>query len=169
VPESEEDLGLNRESRPESAVHAGKGGVLVVGVGSLLTQLAKCCRPAPPDLISGFVTRGRGVSIHRRDCKSFQALADRQRERIIDVTWGNTNDSVYPVDIVVLANDRHGLLRDISEVFARQRINVIGVNTQSKQMQARMVFTAEVGNAEHLSRALAGIREVNGVLEVARR
>jgi GTP pyrophosphokinase len=169
-PEVEVELAaLNRTSRADSAVHAGKSGVLVVGVDSLLTQLAKCCRPAPPDLISGFVTRGRGVSIHRRDCKSFLALAERERERVIDVTWGDTHESVYPVDIVVLANDRHGLLRDISEVFARQRINVIGVNTQSKQMQARMVFTAEVGNAEHLGRALAGIRDVNGVLEVARR
>ena len=169
-PEVEVELAaLNRTSRADSAVHAGKSGVLVVGVDSLLTQLAKCCRPAPPDLISGFVTRGRGVSIHRRDCKSFLALAERERERVIDVTWGDTHESVYPVDIVVLANDRHGLLRDISEVFARQRINVIGVNTQSKQMQARMVFTAEVGNADHLGRALSGIREVNGVLEVARR
>jgi GTP pyrophosphokinase len=150
-------------------VHAGKGGVLVVGVGSLLTQLAKCCRPAPPDEISGFVTRGRGVSIHRADCSSFRALARREPERVIDVTWGDTHESVYPVDIAVLANDRHGLLRDISEVFARQRINVIGVNTQSKQGLAHMVFTAEVGNGEHLTRALASIREVPGVLETKRR
>jgi len=160
---------LMRDSRPESAVHAGKSGVLVVGVDALLTQLAKCCRPAPPDLISGFVTRGRGVSIHRCDCKSFRSLATREPERVIDVTWGDTRDAVYPVDIVVLANDRHGLLRDISEVFARQRINVIGVNTQSRQAIARMVFTAEVGNGEHLVRALAGIREVTGVLEADRR
>uniref|UniRef100_UPI003571293A RelA/SpoT family protein n=2 Tax=Pigmentiphaga litoralis TaxID=516702 RepID=UPI003571293A len=160
---------LNRPSLSESPAHAGKSGVLVVGVDSLMTQLAKCCRPAPPDLISGFVTRGRGVSIHRRDCKSFLALADRERERIIDVTWGDTRDAVYPVDIVVMSADRHGLLRDISEVFARQRINVIGVNTQSRQLQARMVFTAEVGNAEHLNKALAGIRDVVGVVEVSRR
>jgi len=160
---------LTRDSRPESAVHAGKSGVLVVGVDSLLTQLAKCCRPAPPDLISGFVTRGRGVSIHRCDCKSFRELAKREPERVIDVAWGDTRDAVYPVDIVVLANDRHGLLRDISEVFARQRINVIGVNTQSRQAIARMVFTAEVGNGDHLARALAGIREVPGVLEADRR
>ncbi|GAA4335344.1 bifunctional (p)ppGpp synthetase/guanosine-3',5'-bis(diphosphate) 3'-pyrophosphohydrolase [Pigmentiphaga soli] len=160
---------LERASLPESAAHAGKGGVLVVGVDSLLTQLAKCCRPAPPDRIVGFVTRGRGVSIHRHDCKSFRALAAREPERVIDVTWGDTRESVYPVDIVVLASDRHGLLRDISEVFARQRINVVGVNTQSKQMQARMMFTAEVSDAEHLDRALAGIREVNGVLEACRK
>ncbi|VCU72279.1 GTP pyrophosphokinase [Pigmentiphaga humi] len=160
---------LTRDSRPESAVHAGKSGVLVVGVDALLTQLAKCCRPAPPDPISGFVTRGRGVSIHRSDCKSFRALALREPERIIDVAWGETSDAVYPVDIVVMASDRHGLLRDISEVFARQRINVIGVNTQSKQGSARMVFTAEVGNGAHLTRALASIREVAGVLEAERR
>ncbi len=170
APEVEPDLSaLTRGSHRDSATHAGKSGVLVVGVDALLTQLAKCCRPAPPDLISGFITRGKGVSIHRSDCKSFHALAQREPERIIGVTWGDTGDAVYPVDIVVLANDRHGLLRDISEVFARQRINVIGVNTQSRQGQARMVFTGEVGDGAHLGKALSGIREVSGVLDVARK
>ena len=111
-----------RGASAESAEKSGKSGVLVVGVGSLLTQLARCCRPAPPDAIAGFVTRGRGVSIHRRDCHSYLALAEREPERVIEVAWGETSDTFYPVDISVRAHDRSGLLRDLSEVFARLRL-----------------------------------------------
>lgn len=152
-----------------SAEKAGKSGVLVVGVGSLLTQLARCCRPAPPDDIQGFVTRGRGVSIHRGDCHSFLALAQREPERVIEVTWGDTGDSLYPVDISVRAHDRPGLLRDLSEVFARQRLNVVGVNTQSKQSLAHMIFTVEVRGADSLQKAQAALQDVPGVSSVVRR
>ncbi|QEI05949.1 bifunctional (p)ppGpp synthetase/guanosine-3',5'-bis(diphosphate) 3'-pyrophosphohydrolase [Pigmentiphaga aceris] len=158
-----------RESRADSVARSGKSGVLVVGVDSLLTQLAKCCRPAPPDDIQGFVTKGRGVSIHRADCPSMAALVERHPERVIDVTWGDTQDAVYPVDIFVQSGDRAGLLRDISDVFARLRINVVGVNTQSKQQVARMLFTAEVSNSQQLHKALLALREVAGVTEVSRR
>ncbi len=145
------------------------GGVLVQGVDSLLTQLARCCRPAPPDPISGFVTRGRGVSIHRTDCPSFVQLARRDPERVIEVSWGETGDSVYPVDVVIHAHDRSGLLRDLSEVFARLRLNVVGVNTQSKASLAHMVFTVQVSGADVLQRALAALTEVSGVLSAQRR
>ncbi len=148
---------------------SGGAGVLVQGVGSLLTQLARCCRPAPPDPIGGFVTRGRGVSIHRLDCPSFTQLARRDPERVIEVSWGDTADTVYPVDIVVHAHDRDGLLRDLSEVFARLRLNVIGVNTQSKASLAHMVFTVQVSGAEGLQRALVALGEVTGVLSAQRR
>ncbi|MEI2417252.1 bifunctional (p)ppGpp synthetase/guanosine-3',5'-bis(diphosphate) 3'-pyrophosphohydrolase [Orrella sp. JC864] len=147
----------------------GKSGVLVVGVDALMTQLARCCRPAPPDRIAGFVTRGRGVSIHRADCHSYAALAERHPERVIDVAWGQTEGSVYPVDVSVRAHDRPGLLRDLSEVFARLRLNVVGVNTQSRQSLAHMVFTVEVGDGAQLARALSAIGEVAGVVSVVRR
>ncbi|WP_313369077.1 bifunctional (p)ppGpp synthetase/guanosine-3',5'-bis(diphosphate) 3'-pyrophosphohydrolase [Achromobacter animicus] len=158
-----------RHASAGSAEKSGKSGVLVVGVGSLLTQLARCCRPAPPDAISGFVTRGRGVSIHRRDCHSYLALAAREPERVIEVAWGETADTFYPVDISVRAHDRSGLLRDLSEVFARLRLNVVGVNTQSKQSLAHMVFTVEVRGGESLSRALDALAEVPGVSSAMRR
>jgi GTP pyrophosphokinase len=148
----------------------GKSGVLVVGVDSLLTQLARCCRPAPPDAISGFVTRGRGVSINRADCASFLALKVRQPERVIDVTWGEHEaQALYPVDLYVQAQDRAGLLRDLSEVFARLRLNVIGVNTHSKASMAYMSFTVEIRDGGELQRALASLREVSGVLTAERR
>ena len=148
---------------------APKGKVLVVGVDSLLTQLARCCRPAPPDEIVGFVTRGRGVSIHRADCTNAHALGEREHERLIEVTWGAQPDAVYPVEIFVVAQDRNGLLRDISEVFAREKQNVIGVNTASSKGDARMNFTVEVRDAAELARTLLLVRDVKGVMSARRR
>ena len=157
-------------SRAERGGAGTKSGVLVVGVDSLKTQLARCCRPAPPDAISGFVTRGRGVSIHRADCASFLALKARQAERVIDVTWGQAEaQALYPVDLHVQAQDRAGLLRDLSEVFARLRLNVVGVNTHSKASMAYMSFTVEIRDGGELQRVLLALREVNGVLTAERR
>ena len=157
-------------SRTERGGVGAKSGVLVVGVDSLMTQLARCCRPAPPDEISGFVTRGRGVSIHRADCASFLALKVRQPERVIDVTWGQAEaQALYPVDLHVQAQDRAGLLRDLSEVFARLRLNVVGVNTHSKASMAYMSFTVEIRDGGELQRVLTALREVGGVLTAERR
>ncbi|TSA16162.1 MAG: bifunctional (p)ppGpp synthetase/guanosine-3',5'-bis(diphosphate) 3'-pyrophosphohydrolase [Betaproteobacteria bacterium] len=153
----------------KSRADAKDGGILVVGMDKLLTQLAKCCRPAPPDSIAGFVTRGRGVSIHRRNCRDLQRLAELQPERMIEANWGERKDWVFSVDIVVQAHDRQGLLRDISEVLSREKINVTGVNTQSKQHLAYMSFTVEISDLEQLQRTLAQVREVKGVLTASRR
>lgn len=147
----------------DSVVHTGKSGVLVVGVDSLLTQLARCCRPAPPDLIEGFVTRGRGVSIHRRDCPSWLALSRRHPERCIEVAWGETGDATYPVDITIHAQDRPALLRDLSEVFARLRLRVVRVTTYSRQSLAHMVFTIEVRDGSQIRLALDAVNELSGV------
>jgi GTP pyrophosphokinase len=147
----------------------GKGGVLVVGVDSLMTQMARCCRPVPPDEIIGFVTRGRGVSVHRAGCANAASLVDRHPERLIEVAWSAAPDAVYPVDVAVLAQDRSGLLRDISEVFAREKLNVVGVNTLSRRGEAQMSFTVEVTDAPALRRALAQIAEVGGVYSARRR
>jgi GTP pyrophosphokinase len=160
---------ITHASRPGSTEKGGRSGVLVVGVGSLLTQLARCCRPAPPDPISGFVTRGRGVSIHRSECASFKAMVARESERMIEVAWGDIGETFYPVDLSVRAHDRAGLLRDLSEVFARLRINVISVNTQSRQSLAHMVFTVEVRGGDSLARVLDALAGVTGVFAAVRR
>ncbi|WP_295552211.1 bifunctional (p)ppGpp synthetase/guanosine-3',5'-bis(diphosphate) 3'-pyrophosphohydrolase [Limnohabitans sp. Rim8] len=147
-------------------------GVLVVGVDSLLTQLSRCCKPAPPDAISGFVTRGKGVSIHRQDCSNFRELVSRHGERVIEVRWGEhkgADSLVYPVDVAVEAFDRQGLLRDISEVFAKEKMNVIGVQTQSVKGTAWMTFTVEIGDAVSLSKVLGTVRGVKGVRAARRR
>ena len=158
---------------PEVQTHrskaaAGGGGILIVGVDRLLTQLAKCCKPAPPDAIVGFVTRGRGVSIHRADCSSLAQLKSRLPERMITAQWGVQEGQLFPVDVVVRANDRHGLLRDISEVLSREQLNVTAVHTQSKAGAATMFFTVEVDRIARLKRTLSLIEDVRGVYEAAR-
>ena len=152
------------------ARHDDNQGILIVGVDRLLTQLARCCKPAPPDPIDGFVTRGKGVSIHRADCRDFANLAALHPERVIQVDWGGamTSGSVFPVDVIIDAHDRQGLLRDISDVFAREKINVIGVNTQSKAGTAHMSFTVEIGNLQQVQRTLTLIHEVEGVVGARR-
>ena len=165
------------------------GGVLVVGVDSLLTQLAKCCKPAPGDAIGGYVTRGKGVSIHRQSCSNFQALVVRNdanhEGRVIDVAWAkdklasaNTASSgsgneVYPVDVVIEAADSQGLLKAILEVFSKDKLNVIAANTQSHRSSggdtAVMTFTVEVTNSARLNKVLSQVLEVQGVHSARRR
>ena len=146
----------------------GDSGILIVGIDHLLTQLAGCCKPVPPDPIRGFVTRGRGVSIHREDCPSFHNLADKHPERVIDADWGAKNIGAFSVDMVIVAADRQGLLRDVGEALAREKINVTAVNTQSKQDLAYMRFTCEVADLEQLRRAISVVKDVSGVLRVSR-
>lgn len=171
--ETVRDTGNNddiiRKSKASSVASGAKSGILVVGTEGLLTQMAKCCKPAPPDPIVGFVTRGKGVSIHRQDCKNFLEMEKKAPERVIQTNWGTPGpDTVYPVDIYVLAGDRQGLLRDISDVFMREKINVIGVRTQSNKGQARMSFTVEIASTESLGKAMQLISEVGGVMQVKR-
>jgi GTP pyrophosphokinase len=144
-------------------------GVLFVGVDRLMTQLARCCKPLPPDPITGFVTRGKGISVHRQDCRSLAQLVARHPERAIEAEWGGRTASVYSADILVEAHDRQGLLRDVSDVLSRERINVTAVNTQSRQHVAQMAFTVEVTDLDQLQRTLRLIREVHGVITARRR
>jgi len=140
-----------------------------------MTQLAKCCKPAPPDDIGGFITRGKGVSIHRADCSDFAHLCKKSPDRVIDVQWGGAAnsqrgaDAFYPVDVAVEAHDRQGLLRDISDVFAREKMNVIGVQTQSVKGVAWMTFTIEVADARQVARAMSVVGDVAGVRVVRRK
>ena len=158
--------------RARGADTPSRSGVLVVGVDSLLTQLARCCKPAPPDDIRGFVTRGKGVSVHRQDCPNFLRLQQHSGGRVIEVDWGRprTGDTVYyPVDVSIEAMDRQGLLRDISDVFAKEKMNVIGVQTQSVKGVAWMTFTVEVSDTERLHKVLSLVRAVTGVRSARRR
>ncbi|WP_250499298.1 bifunctional (p)ppGpp synthetase/guanosine-3',5'-bis(diphosphate) 3'-pyrophosphohydrolase [Caballeronia sp. GAWG1-5s-s] len=173
-PEPEAPAQFEKRSSGQSVAHGASTGVLVVGVDALLTQLARCCRPAPPDPIAGFVTRGKGMSIHRTDCATFQRMAHRSPERVLHTTWSaevmnGRGSSVYPVDLAVESADRQGLLRDISEVFAREKMNVIGVKSQSRRNIAFMQFTVEVSNAAQIQRACTLLGEVPGVIRASRR
>ncbi|MFC3530742.1 RelA/SpoT family protein [Vogesella facilis] len=144
------------------------GGVLIEGVGNLMTILARCCKPAPPDGVVGFVTRGRGISIHRSNCITLKRLSADAPERLIAADWGEQKSSVFPIDLEVHAADRPGLLRDISDVFSREKLNVIGVNTLSRNQKAKLRFTVEVRHVRDISRVLAHVMEVRGVQEARR-
>ena len=176
VPEVDEDEMLaQRRTKSASSGGGPRGGVLVVGVDSLLTNLARCCRPAPPDGIAGYVTRGKGVAIHRSDCSNFRQMAQRSPERVIAVEWGSKPDKggLYPVDVVVESSDRPGLLRDVLEVFAKERLNVTAVNTQSVKVPrgdtAWMSFTVEVADSTRLAHVLRTVAQINGVRGARRR
>jgi len=146
----------------------GSGQILVVGMDKLLTQLGRCCKPVPPDAIAGFVTRGRGVSVHRVECANFRNMAARNPERVIEATWGSKLESLYSCDLHVEAADRQGLLRDISDVLSKEKVNVTAVKTQSKGGSARMAFTVELQSAAQLQRVLGLIGEIAGVASVRR-
>ena len=170
APPAEDDKLFRKAQQPKPSQQ--HGGVLVVGMDSLLTQLAKCCRPAPPDDVRGYVTKGKGVSVHRAKCGNFLQLLQKNPDRVIEVAWhGKLNDpsaELYLVDIQVLADDRQGLLRDISEVFAREKMNVVGVKTQTIKNTAWMTFTVEVNNASGLNKMLSALNAVNGVRSARR-
>lgn len=157
----------------KSKAKASHGDVLVVGVDSLMTQLSRCCRPVPPDGIRGFVTRGRGVSIHREDCSTFKQLLARAPERVVLTEWGvpggSSGKTLFPVDIALMAIDRQGLLRDISEVFSRLKINVTGVKTQSRKGLASMQFTIEIPSTDGLQMAITALLDISGVTEARRK
>ena len=138
----------------------------------MLTQLAKCCKPAPPDEVKGYVTKGKGISVHRSACLNFLQLQQRDPDRVISVEWNSTaralDNEVYTIDVHVIADDRQGLLRDISEVLAREKINVVGVKTNSVKDSAFMTFSIEVVKSTAIHKILSLIRQVDGV-RIARR
>jgi GTP pyrophosphokinase len=144
---------------------AEPGGVLIVGVDKLLTVLARCCKPAPPDQIIGFVTRGRGVTVHRADCHNVPRLP---QERLIASAWGHTGTSRFPVDIEITGGGHPGLMRDILDLFTREKVRIASSASHSNNVNATMAFTVEVDGLQQLTRVLAAVRDIAGV-ESARR
>ena len=144
-------------------------GVLVLGLNNIATMVAKCCKPMPGDAITGFITKARGVTVHRLDCINITSLSADQRERLMPAEWGNTGEQPFSADIEVIAADRQGLLRDISEALSHERINVTAVNTLSRNNVASMRFTVEIQRADQLQRVLRAVHEVSGVESARRR
>ncbi len=164
IADDEGDAEKSEIHTSRARAKASSGGILIVGVDKLATGLAKCCKPVPPDPIVGFVTRLKGITIHRADCANVLRMEATEPRRIITADWGDAaaND-VFSVQIEVLASDRQGLLRDISDVLARAKINVTAVNTHTKDFMAKMKFTAEVRSMDQLKTALAQVTQVKGV------
>lgn len=165
---SAEELILSKISKPKTA---SKGQVLVVGVDRMLTALARCCKPAPPDAIKGFVTRGRGVSVHREHCRTFERMARDAPERVIDTEWGKPKDpaeSRYLVDVMVVAKSRSELIRDLAEVLAREKIPLARMDSFPKGDLVTLSVTLQVADGEQLKRALSMIRDLTGVMSATR-
>jgi GTP pyrophosphokinase len=164
------EVNLLRETRYRE-IRDIPGDVKIQGVGNLLTNIARCCKPAPNDPIVGYITRGRGVTIHRSDCPNMLRLRGGNSDRCIEVSWSSVIESTYPVDIFVLAYDRQGLLKDISIILSNEKINVIGVNTITdvKDHMARMTLTLEVGDIGQLSKVLGKINQLSNVVECHRK
>jgi GTP pyrophosphokinase len=161
-------------SRKDVAKPNAQSSVLVVGTDFLLTQLARCCHPAPPDAILGFITRGKGVTIHRLGCKGIQALKAKNPDRVLQSAWdqaslGPLAKGRFVVECALICEDRQGLLRDVSDVFARSKINVTSVRTLSQRDRASMRFTVQVPNIPVLQACLTQLLRVKGVLSAARR
>ena len=166
--EGEEEL---EDSPPVVAPRHEAPGIRVTGVGDLLTRLGGCCNPLPGDNIIGYVTRGRGVTIHRQDCPSvLRAVRDGDRERLIEVDWGGDLSTVYPVMVEVTAYDRKGLLKDIAAVLDAESVNMTSasINTRKKDQTATIVATLEISGMDQLSRVLAKIESLTNVLEAVR-
>jgi GTP pyrophosphokinase len=166
VNRAEEQLSL----LPSTVLKPVSGDVHIRGVGKLLTVMASCCHPVPGDQITGYITQGRGVSIHKADCSNLLQLQEHQPKRIIDVSWGDSPEKVYPVEISVRAFDRRGLLKDITGVMSNENVNVLAMNTLSHQQDgtADMLFTIEIDSLDHLGRLLGKIDQLSNVMEVKR-
>jgi GTP pyrophosphokinase len=172
-PEPDPDEFLtHRLSKGEVDLGGDGRGVLVVGMDSLLTQLARCCKPAPPDAIGGFVTRGKGVAIHRLDCSNFRQMAGRHAERIIPVAWGRqavAESAQYAVDVVVEGHDRTGLLRDVCDVLAQGKIHVLSLHSQVARERINITLTVQTADTARLGAMLAKVSQINGVLRARRK
>lgn len=165
---SAEELILSKIAKPKSA---SKGQVLVVGVDRMLTALARCCKPAPPDAIKGFVTRGRGVSVHREHCPTFERMSRDAPERVIDTEWGKPKDPTearYLVDAMIVAKSGSELVRDIAEVLAREKIPLARMDTFPKGDVVTISATLQISDGDQLKRALSMLRDVAGVMSANR-
>lgn len=168
-PKSEQlDLKLSTQRRKP---YDTESDIQILGVGKLKTQVAKCCKPLPGDPIGGYITVGRGVTVHRQDCITFLNLKEFEPNRIIEVSWGGQPVAVYPVDVEIEAYDRSGLLRDITQVLSSSKSDVLALNTLSNKDEntATMTVTLEISSLDQLAKLLAQIRNLPNIINVRRK
>ena len=159
---------LRKAPRPKEK---DTGPLAISGIGDLLCNFARCCRPVPPEAIVGYITQGRGVSIHRQDCGNLLGLNQRHPERLISVAWGDTESATYPVELRLRAFDRTGLIRDISTVLADEKANVLDLtsHTDKKSMQTVMDISIEIPDLPTLSTAIMRLEKLPNVTSVERK
>jgi GTP pyrophosphokinase len=165
----QQELPLLRRHDTSSQPNDG-GDVVIEGVGNLMTQIASCCHPVPGDDIRGYVTLGRGVTVHRSDCENLLHLASIESRKVLQVSWGHRPGKMYPVEMAIHAYDRAGLLSDVSSLLANEKVNVVAVTTRSDQGEntAAMNLTVEVDSLERLARVMSKIEQLPNVLSTRR-
>lgn len=170
-PEVELDpQSLIRQPQQNSALKSDSNGITVSGVGNLLTHMAKCCQPVPGDEIAGFITQGRGISVHRQDCEQLANALTQQPEREVEVQWGLDSKQSYQVSIKIIGSDRQGLLRDISTIITNERVSIIGIesNTDNSKQSMSMVIKVEIAHNDALSRLMSKLNQLDDVVDVIR-
>jgi len=169
---NEQVIENSQNAQNESAKMRSGNGIIVKGIHDLAVRFSKCCSPVPGDEIIGFVTRGRGISIHRTDCINILNLPEIERERLIDAEWEDTPDKEtgkYLAEIKIYANNRNGLLADISRALTEKNIDILSVNTRtSKQGLATMLISFEISGREELIRITDKIRSIDSVIDIER-
>ena len=165
----EEKLEELSKIKPETKNKPSSNGIVVKGIDNCLVKLSKCCNPLPGDEIIGYITRGRGVSVHRKDCVNVKDLL-KEENRIIDVSWVEEKKASYNVDIEVYANDRSGLLADVTNAISSTKANIVGANAKAgKDRIAIIELIIETKNLEELNMIFKAIRKVDSVYEVKRK
>lgn len=170
LPEQQSQPSKQLEFNALPYPNAGPSSISVQGVDNILTHIAGCCKPVPGDQITGYITLGRGVTIHRLDCSKLHYLSAEEPDRIVEINWSASDEKFYPVDVQISAYDRQGLLRDITDLLANEKINLIGVQSSSDQGDniAHMTLTMKLNSLEKLGRVLARISQLQNVIEVQR-
>ncbi|TYK65068.1 GTP diphosphokinase [Colwellia echini] len=170
-PEPEIDpQSLVKQSSASKASTPDDNGITVSGVGNLLTHMAKCCQPVPGDTITGFITQGRGISVHREDCEQVHNLLNMHPERLVEVQWGNKHNQSYEASVQIICSDRQGLLRDISTIISNERMSIVGMesNTDHAKQTVIMNVKVEVESSELLKRVLEKLNQLDDVMKVRR-
>ena len=169
LPEPEIDIS-SIVKPPSENKRVDSNGITVSGVGNLLTHMAKCCQPVPGDDISGFITQGRGISVHRKDCDQLTHSLSQQPERQVEVQWGDKSTQKYQVSIKIIGHDRQGLLRDVSTIISNERVSILGMESHSDVMKQSMSMTlkVEIANSDTLTHLINKINQLDDVIDVKR-
>jgi len=160
---------IDEKAKKEKLPVKNRVGVNVKGIDNLMIRVSRCCNPVPGDEIVGYITKGRGISVHRKDCTNITSLPEEEKMRFIDVEWDTTEEKSYNADITVIAEDRKGLFSDISKVCENMDVHISGVNAKSsKEKTIHIVLTLSISNTAQMKKILRTLHGVSGVSEVYR-
>jgi len=164
----EEPKIVEEKDKKEKKTEIKKPGIVVEGEKDLFVRFAKCCNPVPGDEIIGFITRGRGISIHRKDCSNFKYLSKEEPDRVVEASWTGEHNATFLAEIFIEANDRHGLITDISSILTSSKLPIKAINARTKNNLALINLTVEVTSVEQIQKLIKDFRKINGVIDVYR-